>query len=180
MQQPKLTRVAVVGTSCSGKTTFARRLAGQLGTRCIELDALYWGPQWTPRTDFEQQVRLAVQESRWVVEGNYSSVRDMIWARSTAIVWLDYSFPRTFSQAFRRTVRRVVFVDPLYGGNHETIRGTLFDMDTPLWLTVRTYMRRRRELPKLFDRPKYRHIEVVRLRAPAEADTFLAGSLPVD
>jgi len=33
-----LTRVGVVGTSCSGKTTFARRLASILGTQCFELE----------------------------------------------------------------------------------------------------------------------------------------------
>jgi tRNA uridine 5-carbamoylmethylation protein Kti12 len=40
-----LTRVVVVGTSCSGKTTLARRLARILATEHVELDSLYWGPE---------------------------------------------------------------------------------------------------------------------------------------
>ena len=174
MCQANLLRVVVVGTSCSGKTTFARCLAGRLGTRCVELDSLYWGHAWTPRTDFEQQVRLEIQGPRWVIEGNYSSVRDIIWKRSTAIVWLDYSLVRVLSQAVRRTLRRVVFRERLYGGNRETIRRALFDIDTPLWLVVRTYRRRRREFPKLFDRREYRHLKMIRLRAPAAAKLLLA------
>jgi GTPase SAR1 family protein len=41
-------RIAVVGTTGSGKTTLARRLAQRLGQRHVERDALYWEPKWTP------------------------------------------------------------------------------------------------------------------------------------
>jgi adenylate kinase family enzyme len=174
MQQANLARVVVVGTSCSGKTTFARRLAGHLGTRCVELDALYWGHAWTPRSDFEDQVRLVVDEAAWVLDGNYSSVRNMVWRRATAIVWLDYPFRRVFAQAVRRTARRIVTRERLYGGNRETIGRSLLDVDAPLWLVVRTHGRRRREFPQLFDRPEYRHASIIRLQAPAAADMFLS------
>ena len=70
MWQAHLMRVVGVGTSCSGKTTFARSLAACLGTRCIELDSLYCGYEWTPRSDFENEVRVDVHESSWVIEGN--------------------------------------------------------------------------------------------------------------
>jgi adenylate kinase family enzyme len=174
MAQVNFMRVVVVGTSGSGKTTFARRLAGKLGTRCIELDALYWGSGWTPRSDFEQQVLLILQQPGWVIDGNYSLVRDAIWRRSTAIVWLDYSFPRTFLQAVRRTVHRVASGELLYSGNRESLRAALFDMEAPLWLVMRTYRRRRREYPLLFTRAVYRHATVIRLRAPAAADRLIA------
>ena len=39
-------RINVVGTSCSGKTTLARAIAGRLGLPYTELDALFWGPRW--------------------------------------------------------------------------------------------------------------------------------------
>ena len=66
-----LTRVVVVGTSCSGKTTLARRLARLLATEHVELDSLYWGPEWTPRPDFIPNVLTIAQQSRWVIDGNY-------------------------------------------------------------------------------------------------------------
>jgi len=59
---PDLSRVVVVGTSCAGKTTFARRLAGIVGAAHVELDALHWGPLWTPRPDFQRDVSAAVQQ----------------------------------------------------------------------------------------------------------------------
>ena len=174
MPPANLDRVVVVGTTGSGKSTFARQLADRLSSRCVELDALYWGPQWTPRNDFKQQVLHAVQEPRWVIDGNYAIVRDIVWRHSTAIVWLDYSFFRIFSQAFRRTVRRVVLQDRLYGDNRETLGSTFFDIDSPLWLVARTYSRRRREYSLLFDRPEYSGVTVVRLPAPAAAHVFLS------
>lgn len=42
--------MVVVGTSCCGKTTFARRLAAALEQPHIELDALYWRPVWPRAT----------------------------------------------------------------------------------------------------------------------------------
>ena len=96
------------------------------------------------------------------------------WRRCTAIVWLDYSFARVLSQALRRTIRRVVMGERLYGSNRETIGNALFDAEAPLWLVVRTYGKRRREFPELFRRPEYRHATVIQLHAPAAAETFLA------
>ena len=40
--------ILVMGVSGSGKTTYARKLASQLNVPHIELDTLYWGPDWTP------------------------------------------------------------------------------------------------------------------------------------
>lgn len=168
-----LARVVVVGTSCSGKTTFARQIATTLGTQCFELDSLHWGPDWTPRPDFRQAVVAVAEQPRWVIDGNYSGVRDIIWRRCTAIVWLDYSFVRVLSRALRRTVRRVVTGERLYGGNRETISNALFDLEAPLWLVVRTHGKRRLEFPELFSRPEYSHARVIQLHAPMAAQTFL-------
>jgi adenylate kinase family enzyme len=169
-----LARVVVVGTSCSGKTTFARRLASILGPQHSELDSLYWGPEWTPRPDFAQEVLAAAQPPRWVIDGNYSAVRDIMWRRCTAIVWLDYSFARVFSRALRRTVRRVATGERSFAGNRETIGNQLFDTEGVLWWVVRTHGKRRREFPDLFRRPEYGHVTVIQLHTPAAAEAFLA------
>lgn len=171
---PHLTRVVVVGTSCSGKTTLARRLASILGTLHVELDALHWGPGWTPRPDFQQEVRAAAEQSRWVIDGNYSAVRDIIWRRCTDIVWLDYSFARVFARALRRTVRRVITGQPVFSGNRETIGNQVFDTEGVLWWVVRTHGKRRRQFPELFSRPEYGHATVIPLQTPAAAQAFLA------
>ena len=53
MGSGRLERVVVVGTSGSGKTTFARSLSIELGATYTEVDALYWGQNWTPRPQEE-------------------------------------------------------------------------------------------------------------------------------
>ena len=130
MPPPDLSRVVVVGTSCAGKTTFARRLAGIVGAAHVELDALHWGPQWTPRPDFQRDVSAAVQQQHWVIDGNYSVVRDLVWRRCTTIVWLDYAFTRVFFRALRRTAGRVITGERLYAGDRETVRDALLYAET--------------------------------------------------
>jgi len=68
------TRINVVGTTGSGKTTTARRLAERLGLRRIELDALFWKPGWeqTPDDEFLPAVDKATLGDNWVLDGNYS------------------------------------------------------------------------------------------------------------
>lgn len=90
-----LKRTVVIGTSCSGKTTFAVNLAQLLRVQHIELDALNWLPDWTerPKEEFRLIVVKAVSADEWVADGNYSKTRDIVWSRATAFVWLDYSFP---------------------------------------------------------------------------------------
>lgn len=169
-----LARVVIVGTSCSGKSTLARRLSGILGSPCVELDALYWGPGWATRGEFDRDVRASAKQPRWVIDGNYSAVRDAVWRRATTIVWLDLSFARVFSRALRRTAKRIVTGEPLYGGNRETIRNALLDPTGIPWWVIRTHRKRHREYPELFRRPEYSHAAVVRLASPAAIETFLA------
>ena len=47
-EQVTMRRVVVVGCSGAGKSTLATRIADVLGAPHIELDALHWGPDWTP------------------------------------------------------------------------------------------------------------------------------------
>ena len=46
-------RINIVGTSGSGKTTFAKSLAQILTYEYIEMDQLFWGPNWNCPSDEE-------------------------------------------------------------------------------------------------------------------------------
>jgi adenylate kinase family enzyme len=169
-----LRRVAVVGTSCAGKTTFARALATQLGAPHIELDALHWRADWVPapRAVFRQAVATATAAERWVSDGNYGVVRDLVWARATALIWLDYPFATVLRRALYRTARRAVLGEELYSGNRETFKEALLSRDSILWWVVTTWGARRREYPALLAQAAF-HLEVVTLANPREADAFL-------
>jgi cytidylate kinase len=59
-------RVAVIGSTGSGKTMMARELAQRLGVTHVELDSLYWGPDWAAADVeiFRSRVRRGDEERR--------------------------------------------------------------------------------------------------------------------
>jgi adenylate kinase family enzyme len=168
-------RISVVGTIGSGKTTFARKTSQLLDARHIELDALYWEPNWieTPNDLFRERVKQSLQSDSWVVDGNYHQVRDLVWSRADTVVWLDYSFMIIMGRLVKRTLRRVFTREELWNGNQEHIRG-LFTRDSVFLWAIRTYRRRRMQYPILLGRPENSHLTVVRLRSPREAAQFLS------
>src|SRR6476620_10527030 len=105
-----ISRIVVIGTSCSGKSTLAKAIAERLGVKHVELDALHWEPNWVEASHEETRRRadlaLGADES-WVVDGNYGYTRDIVWTRAQMVVWLDYPFLLVLSRAVRRTLRRM-------------------------------------------------------------------------
>ena len=168
-------RVVVVGTSCSGKTTLARRLSPILGVPHIELDAIHWKPDWEPRSpeEFRQLVGEAVEGEGWVVDGNYSAGRDIVWGRATTIIWLNYPFRAVFWRALRRTALRVMRKEELFSGNRETFRHSFLSRKSILLWVITTYRRRRREYRKALEGHDFPHLEVIELREPREAADLL-------
>jgi adenylate kinase family enzyme len=170
-----LRRVAVVGSSCSGKTTFAASLARLLQVPHIELDALHWRPGWieAPPYEFRAAVAGAISVERWVSDGNYGVVRDLVWGRATAVIWLNYSFLTVLRRGLHRTVRRAVLREELYSGNRETLRRAFLSRDSILWWVVTTHRRRRRQYTALFACPDFGALHLLELRSPREANEFL-------
>ena len=169
-------RVVIIGTSCSGKTTLARTMAAALAVPHIELDALHWLPEWTPRplAEFRALTSETVAAERWVLDGNYSKVRDIVWGRATSLIWLNYSFPLIFRRALARTVQRVFWQEELFSGNRESFRQSFLSRDSILWWVVTTYQRRRRDYPLLFKQPDFAHLSVIVLTSPQAAEALVA------
>jgi adenylate kinase family enzyme len=165
-------RIVVVGTSCSGKSTLARRLSARLGRPHIELDALHWGPGWTKRPDFRERVAEAVAAEAWVTDGNYSVVRDLVWPRATAIVWLNLPFPLILMRALDRTVRRIVSQQELYGDNRESFRSAFLSRDSILLWVVTTYYKNKRRYRRDLKAEALPGIEIFELRSRADVDAF--------
>ncbi len=169
-------RINVIGTTGSGKTTVARELATRLGVPHVQLDALHWGPNWTmpSREEFRARVAEALTSDSWVIDGNYSKVRDIVWTRADTLVWLDYTLPLILRQLLARTVRRAITGEQLWSGNRERF-AAIFSRDSILLWALKTYRRRRREYAILPQQPEYAHLKVVRLRDPEETSRWLAN-----
>lgn len=168
-------RIAVVGTSASGKTTLARRLSRALRIPHVEFDALHWEPNWTEAPDDVFRVRTleAIQGDAWVTDGNYNMVRDLVWTRADTVIWLDYSLHIILWRLTLRTFRRVFRRVEMWNGNKESLRTAFFSKDSLYVWVLSTYKKRRREYPELFARPEYAHLRKVRLSSPRAADAWL-------
>jgi adenylate kinase family enzyme len=171
-------RYVVVGTSGSGKTTFARELASIVDGCHVELDALHWGPNWTPRTtpEFEAGVRARTTGERWVADGNYSAVRHVVWARATDIVWLNFGRTVVFSRVIRRTLRRGATRQELWSGNRESLRMALFSKESILLWSFNTFAKNRVKFAAARDSGEHPHLRWHELRTPREARRFLQSA----
>lgn len=177
---PDLSRVVVVGSSSAGKTTFARELAGRLAVDHVELDRLHWLPGWTERApaQFRDLVDERTAGRAWVTDGNYKTVRDLLWTRATAVIWLDYAFPLVLWRALRRAVHNAATGQETCNGNRETWRLTFFSRDSILLWVISTYHERRRRYDALFAADDYPGAVKIRLSTPAAAAAFLAAVRP--
>ena len=121
---PAHIRIAIVGTTGSGKTTLAKALAENLGVPHVELDAFYHGPNWlqSPKDEFRKLADAATLEGSWISDGNYHLARDIVWPSATTLVRLDYSFPIVFLRLFKRTMLRGILGTELWNGNREGLR----------------------------------------------------------
>ena len=169
-----LTRTIVVGTSGAGKTTFARQLAVRLGQPCIELDALYWAADWQPKPadEFIRLVDEAVAQPSWVVDGNYTAIRDRLWLRATTVIWLNYPLRIVLWRAFIRSLRRYLTQEPLWHGNRESLRRILSKDSILVWV-VTTYHRRQRQMAALRVGCSHPHLEWLEFRHPQHAARWL-------
>lgn len=171
-------RISVVGTSGSGKSTLARQIAQILKIRHVELDALHWEKGWTEAADFPQKVVAALQGDSWVVDGNYSKVRDLVWSRADTVIWLDYTLPVLLWRINKRTLRRCITRQRLWNDNRENLLQQFFTRDSMYWWVLKTYRRRRAEYPQWFAKPEYTHLTVLHFQSPKATSRWLSQLQP--
>jgi adenylate kinase family enzyme len=170
-------RVSVVGNSGSGKSAFADALASRLGVPHVELDSIFHQPRWTPLPpeEFRRQVGEVAATDGWVIDGNYSAVRDLIWQRADTVVWLDLSRSVVMWRVVSRTLLRLVLRRELWNGNREPW-SNLFSWD-PMrsiiaWSWTQHSRYHRQYLAAASDQA-WRHLRFVQLRKRKEVQTFL-------
>ena len=140
----------------------------------IELDAIHWRKGWQEiRLDnFREILSRVTAEESWVIDGNYSDVRDIIWRKADTLIWLDLPFLTLFFRILWRTLRRVVKREKLWNDNTEGFDALFGSNSMPLWV-IKTYWRRKREYPVLLSKPEYSHLNIIRLETDQEINDWL-------
>jgi adenylate kinase family enzyme len=176
-------RVSVIGTSGAGKSTLAAALARRLAAPCLELDSVYHQADWEPlpASEFRARVAAVAEGERWVIDGNYSTVRDIVWTRADTVIWLDLPRRTVMRRLIWRTLRRIAGRAELWNGNRERWRNLFtWDQDESVisW-AWHTYGSRRARYAAALADPANSHLCFVRLAGPAAARRFLRSVEPV-
>jgi adenylate kinase family enzyme len=169
-------RINVIGTSGSGKTTFGRQLAEILEIPFLEMDAIFWGPNWSfpPDEEFFPGLSEILKGEKWVLDGNYTRTLGVKWSRVQAVIWLNYSFSRTVYQAVTRAISRLFSREELWPdtGNRENLK-MLFSKDSIILWTLRSYHRHSKRNAGYMENEDFSHIKFHRIKSPREAKRFL-------
>jgi len=174
-------RIVVYGPTGSGKTTVAARIAQSVGVPHVELDAVFWTPNWVskPLEQFRADVSAILERhpDGWVCDGNYSKVRDLLLPLADTVVWLRPPFWLASWRLLKRTIVRSWKRESLWGTNRGSWRKAFLDRDS-LLLYQATHWRRhhRRTRQSLREIP---HLAAVyELHSVKEIDEFLASLSP--
>lgn len=174
---PPAFRLVVIGTSGSGKTTFAARLAAAAGLTHVELDVVNWRPGWYSLCHREPEVftRLVTEATggdRWVVSGGYSEVRRMLWSKATHLVWLDLPRWVVMRQVIWRSFGRAFWPRDVFPGCREDV-WRMFTKDHPIRWAWDTHDARRPRYEAMLQEPAFAHLKVSRCLSRPEADAAL-------
>ena len=139
-------RIIIIGITGSGKSTLAKQLVHLFNATHIELDGLFWRERWTgtPDDEFEQAIVEAIHNAgnRWVVDGNYSRTRKLIWTGGDTLIWLDYPLHIIYWRLIRRTLYRVFSQQALWQGNRETFKNIFLSRNSILLWAWTSYKKR--------------------------------------
>ena len=171
-------RILILGRTGSGKTTLARQLSAAIDVPHVELDALYFGPNFStvPLSLLRDRTSAAIAGDRWVTDGNKSAVRDLVWPRADSIIWLDYPLVVSLWRLGKRALWRtsVLKAQAAETGGKAGLPKQFLSAAKGVLTALRSHKGQRREYPRMFAEPENHHLAVVRLRSPGATRRWLA------
>ena len=176
-------RIVVYGPTCSGKSTVASHIAQCIEVPHIELDAVFWAPQWVEKPLEEFRAEVSTLLSRcvdgWVCDGNYSRVRDLILPLADTVVWLRPPFIVVFWRALKRTIIRCWKGELLWGTNCESWRQSFLSRDSLLLYAITSWRRHHERTGQALEEIPH-HAAVLELRSVREIEEFVISLEPAD
>jgi len=165
-------KIAVVGTTGSGKTTFARKLSELLNITHIELDNLFWKAGWeeSSNEEFRERIIEATGRTQWIIDGNYAKSQDLTVKRADTVIWLDCSKALSLYRVLKRSLSRIYTKYPLWQGNKETFFRLFSPKVSILYFAYRSYIKKKNRYNKLFAGES--NISLVRIRNKRDEKDF--------
>jgi len=95
-------KINVTGSAGAGKTTFAKRLAHDLGIPALHLDAIVWQPGWQKTPPMQRQALESemMSQADWVIDGVSEQVRQ----QADLVIVLTTPRARCMKQALARNL----------------------------------------------------------------------------
>lgn len=147
-----------------------------VGVPPTEIDALYHGPNWTPRDSFMLEVAALAAQPTWVTEWQYGKARPLLLRRADLLVWLDLARVVVMRRVVARTAQRRLSRTVLWNGNLERPISTFFtDRDHIVRWAWRTHREKAERVAAAV--ASRLDLSVVRLRSQREVDQWLARPL---
>lgn len=86
-------RILIIGCGGAGKSTLARQLGELTGLPVVHLDKLFWHPGWVESTkeEIDAKITAALEEPRWIMDGNYNRTLPMRIQKCDTVIYLDFS-----------------------------------------------------------------------------------------
>ena len=154
-------KIAVIGCSGGGKSTFSKQLAEITGIPLYNLDRIYWLPDAThlERPAFIKKQKEIMKTDCWIIDGNYGGTIQYRIRKSELIFFFDMPTEVCIEGVLKRDIKR------------EDIACEL-EPDEELINDIKTYPERRRpKVLKLLKR--YPDVEVITFKSHREVDGYL-------
>ena len=169
-------KIIVIGTSASGKSTLAKQISQKCKIPYVQLDQLFWGPNWSESSDedFFRKIIEHTKEPEWVVDGNYARTSHLTWPNADTIIWIDLPFWLTLYQSFKRGIYRGLSKNELWPGtgNRESLK-RFFSKDSVFLWMLKTYYPNRTKYLRIMREPKFSHLQFIHLKSRKEIKEFL-------
>lgn len=175
-----MTKIQIIGSTCSGKSTLGEQLAGQTGYPLVELDALNWEPHWHGLHQhhpdkFRHRIVEATACDSWIVVGNYTKFsQELTWPRADTIIWLDLPRPLLTVRLLRRSWQRWRSKELLWGTNYENFWAQLkiWSDDSLLSWLWKTYENQRASHLNAMKNPNWAHLKFLQMKTLHQIKSF--------
>ena len=170
-----MARIVILGNAAGGKSTLARHLSKARALKHIEIDHLFWQPDWsmTPSAIYEQRHVETIQTEDWIIDGggDLPSIRARA-ERATEIILIDLPLWVHFWRAAERQISWATgtIEHPPAGGAEMPPTGRLFEI---MWQVDVDWMP---TIRRLCDEQEAGGKSVIRLESIEDLDKFIEAN----